>query len=360
MTTCPLPVDWLDLLEGRPSVADRAHLGDCPSCRAVVAALSTSGSVGAEPVATKTWTVAADTPVARLPKPPVFEHADVGQLWWTIEVPKASSRLAVLVISVEEQAGSTSWLDVVPLWLDDAAATSGDLLLAPTDTSTDVWWRALFRHQLVLSQAQLDAPIGMLTDSGAALLEQAVSGQLPLARTGSLIEGEYDRRLAVDAWIADASRLLAAEYAVWSELPDEEAQRGSNVRYVGAARHAVTGVLLVLNVSREPAPKEMALYELAAASEPSVRQWVRASGHDDRTGAHVDGWLRLSEHEQLVFEVKEVRGVPARVRISVYTRPLPTAISAEAELRAGTDVLLGGADLGISEFDVERLELVPA
>jgi hypothetical protein len=360
MTTCPLPVDWLDLLEGRPSAADRAHLGDCPSCRAVVAALSTRGSVGAEPVATKTWTVAADTPVARLPKPPFFEHADVGQLWWTIEVPKASSRMAVLVISVEEQAGSTLWLDVVPLWLDDSAATSGDLLLAPTDTSTDVWWRALFRHQMVLSQAQLDVPIGMLTDSGAALLEQAVSGQLPLARTGSLIESEYDPRLAADAWIADASRLLAAEYAIWSELPHDEAQGASDVSDAQSARRAVKGILLVLNVSREPAPKEMASYHLAAASEPSARHRVRASGQDALTGAFVDGWLRLSEREQLVFQVKEVRGIPERVRISVYTRPLPMAISAEAELKSGTDVLLGVADLGISEFDVERLEIVPA
>lgn len=39
MTGCPLPIDWLDLRDGRPRNASHKHLDICPSCRAVAALL---------------------------------------------------------------------------------------------------------------------------------------------------------------------------------------------------------------------------------------------------------------------------------------------------------------------------------
>src|SRR4051794_26294423 len=39
-STCPLPVDWLDYLEGPKPDEMTAHLRGCPSCRQVLASLS--------------------------------------------------------------------------------------------------------------------------------------------------------------------------------------------------------------------------------------------------------------------------------------------------------------------------------
>jgi hypothetical protein len=44
--------------------------------------------------------------------------------------------------------------------------------------------------------------------------------------------------------------------------------------------------------------------------------------------------------------------------MTLYTRRPPGPISAEAELKPGEAVVLG-RDLGISEFDVERVEIGP-
>src|SRR5215813_6357222 len=45
---CPLPIDWLDYLEGRESESDLgAHLADCGRCQALVAQLREQ-SVGVE------------------------------------------------------------------------------------------------------------------------------------------------------------------------------------------------------------------------------------------------------------------------------------------------------------------------
>lgn len=358
MTTCPLPADWLDLLEGRASLADRGHLDGCPSCRATVKAISEGAGLSGEPLTARLLTSLASPQARKLPEPPTLDRPDVGQLWWTAEVSEVGSRLAVLITDIED-ADSGVWLGAVPLWLDDVLGTSADLRFDADDTSTGMGWRAAFRHQFVVSRSLLEAPIGLLTESGATLLEEALSGHLLLSRRGAPIESEYDPRLSADDWIAVAVHALAADYA--SERGG--ASVASSTQTTGiATEHAGgpvgAGVLLVLMLSKEPAPKENVSYRLAAATTPSAFQWVRAKGDDPGSGAHVDGWLRLSDDDQLVFEVKEARGIPERVLMRLYTRPLSGPISAEAELKPGEAVVLT-RDLGISEFDVERLEIGP-
>jgi hypothetical protein len=345
MTNCPIPVDWLDLLEGRPSVAEHAHLNGCPSCAAVVAALSRDSSVS-EPLAVSRIVGREVTAARRLPQPPAFDTAEVGQLWWTVEVPDADARLAVLLIGTEEE-GSVDWFNAVPLRPNDGLGTSTDVLFLSDDTSTGLDWLALFRSEFVLSQAQLDSPIGELAESGARLLNDILAGYGPITRSGNLIESEDDPRLGVDEWISVAARILASEYASIGEGQEEaETER--------AARP-----LLVLTVSRQAAPKDQVPHQLAAATSSSALLWVRVTGADTRIGAHVDGWLRLNErgkHEELVFEIKEARGIPGRVPIVLYTKVRQEAIVTEAELTPGSYVILG-ADLGISEFDIERVEI---
>jgi hypothetical protein len=346
MTSCPLPVDWLDLLEGRPTVAENAHLAECPSCAAVVAGLS-ADSLTAERLAAKALTVGAEVTAVGLPLPPALQGPAIGQLWWTVEVPDVDACLPILLIGTEED-GPVEWFNAVPLTADDGLGTNGDVLLLPEDTSTRLAWRALFRHQFVLSSGQLDTPIGEVTESGARLLDDVLAGHVPITRGGNLIESEDDPGLMADEWIGVASRILASGYAWRIERREES-----------VATEPAQGILLVLNLSRQAAPKEEALHKLAAATPSSALQWVRATGENSRIGAHVDGWLRLNEradHEELVFEVKEARGIPGRVQIALYTKVMREAIVAEAELEPGNEVVLA-ADLGISEFDIERVEI---
>lgn len=356
MMTCPLPLDWLDLLEGRPSTAEHSHLDECPSCGAVVRALSDSDAFR-DSLADGLRALVLRAVRVSLPSPPVFDHVEVGQLWWTVEVPEASVRLPILILGVDESDADT-WLDVVPLWLDDWSGTNSDVLFAPQDSSSGVGWRAVFRYQFVVSAANLDVPIGVLTESGDAPLEEVLTGRVPAARTGNPIESEYDPRLAQDEWIAIAARALATDYASAADERAEPPVEEADVDVPSMQpEHPTIGVLLVLKVSRQPAPSEHSgEYQLAAATTSNALQQVRAAGEDPRTGARVDGWLRLTEADQLIFEVKEMVGVPERVRLSVYAATRGEPITTYAELKAGSFVVLG-SDLAISEFDIQKLEI---
>src|SRR6266851_3267031 len=42
---CPLPVDWLDFLENRPSPVSASHLDGCPSCKALLELLRSQPSL---------------------------------------------------------------------------------------------------------------------------------------------------------------------------------------------------------------------------------------------------------------------------------------------------------------------------
>ena len=218
MTTCPLPVDWLDLLEGRPSVAARAHLDGCASCRAVVAAL-TDGLPDPPMIPQR---VGGATTNVRAVFDDVADPVIVeGQQRW-LTVDGADVRLPVLVLGlVDEDSGSAdlddagaettaaagtsmpSLVDIVPLWTDRENATSADLLLDESDTTTGVAWRAVFRRQTTVPADLLTDLFGSLTMTGEAAVAHALAGRLPPERTGVELESEFDPRLTADEWMTD-------------------------------------------------------------------------------------------------------------------------------------------------------------
>src|SRR4051812_29191837 len=127
MMTCPLPVDWLDLLEGRPSLARRAHLTECASCRAVIDALTESEL--REPTITGDFSDAV---------PPVLDDAAGALARWQIrwlEPSGADIRVPVVVNEIEDGDDNDIWVDIVPLWSDRENATAADLLLESEDTT---------------------------------------------------------------------------------------------------------------------------------------------------------------------------------------------------------------------------------
>ena len=136
---CPLPIDWLDLLDGRPSAASRSHLNDCAACRTVVASLEAARGAGP---------LRVPMPDSRQPRPALASSDDsnitFGDLRW-LEPPDGEVWLPVLVLGIVEEADGA--IDVAPLSLDRDAATSVDLLLDAADTTTAVPWRVAFRRR---------------------------------------------------------------------------------------------------------------------------------------------------------------------------------------------------------------------
>src|SRR5260370_22137390 len=140
-TTCPLTVDWLDLLEGRPSVAARTHLDGCTSCQAVVTALTELPHRPSMQQNPRNRPAHTHVSLDDVNDPVIVE----GQLRW-LAVDDAEVRLPVLVLGLVDEdthadssepdtgaatAGSPEphLVDIVPMWTDLENATSSDLLL---------------------------------------------------------------------------------------------------------------------------------------------------------------------------------------------------------------------------------------
>src|SRR3954453_4741943 len=124
--SCPLPVDWLDYLEGSRSDLS-GHLAECPSCRAVIASLAdTSVPTGwANPFVGRTDAVWHEDKPAQ---PAVAEFwfstpaFEIDHVPGSFGVGKGSAmsyansdRVLLLVIGEPAEHYEMSWLDAVPV-----------------------------------------------------------------------------------------------------------------------------------------------------------------------------------------------------------------------------------------------------
>ena len=144
---CPLPIDWLDHLEGRAVDAPvdlEAHLADCRRCQALVAELR-AHSVGVVLTAYGGRTEA--------PKWPAEERADVavGDVWLTKPAEAIDERQLVMIVDERDEFDQT-WYSAVPLTTETDLATDSDLLLDSGDTSLGVPLAAQFRLQTPLAR----------------------------------------------------------------------------------------------------------------------------------------------------------------------------------------------------------------
>jgi mRNA-degrading endonuclease toxin of MazEF toxin-antitoxin module len=207
---CPLPIDWLEYVEGAKPAELIEHLEACVPCRLLVEDLRRQPRVllDRKHLASKEW------PHWRTTKPAVPQF---GEIWWTARVRSEEElpleRLLIVVISDVWKERGHSWCDVVPLTSDIENATSLDMLLSRDDNDLYVPWRALLRHQIVAETMDLDSRIGSLTDDCKAVVRQALNAQAPCERFGSQIESSLDLRLRGMKAVGNLARALAKKYA---------------------------------------------------------------------------------------------------------------------------------------------------
>jgi hypothetical protein len=350
MTTCPLPMDWLDLLEGRPSSAERAHLAECPSCRAVVSLLE--ATTAAEPrlnIAPGELSMTLqerETPLAP------------GQIRW-IAPAHADVRIPVLVLDVDTDEPSDDEPDaldatvhVVPLWTDRENATSSDLLLSAEDTTTGVPWRVAFRRQSLLPPRAIGSEIGELTSSGQDEVSTALDGFIAPDRSGPDIESEFDSRLTADEWLTDALDLARHDLRAPSGAsPSLSTSDPVDLTAVDAA-----GQVYLFDIKRFADTPHQS-FALAAASGTPTSHIVRAFLRTP-SGVEVDGAFRwmlpVDGSDRLVLHADVVHGLNRPVLLVLYARD-NRRFETWAHLASGAEVTL--ADAGVSHRDVERLEM---
>jgi hypothetical protein len=339
MTMCPLPIDWLDLLDGRPSAASRTHLDDCASCRTVVASLEASR--GADPLM-------ASVPDSWQPRPALASsdsNISFGDLRW-LELPEGEVRLPVLVLGIVEEANGA--LDVAPLSLDRDAATSVDLLLDVADTTTAAPWRVAFRQQSLVSRAFIKAQLGTLTSRGRRVVDEAIEGAAPAERTGPELESDHDPRLSADDWMR--SLLAAAANTLDVDESEGDSRAPSPVE-------ASPQPGKVLHFALKWASVNEPIQHLAAAT-PQVRARTLWATLSSSWGLHVAARL-LTDYstDRLLLEPVSVQGLDHPVTLIVRTSVVDDPFTLQVRLHEGEPVEVAGEEAGISEHDVEALEL---
>ena len=222
---CPLPIDWLEYLEGRHSDELASHLPECVPCQILVEELRRENRPQLRPL--------------NIPKADAWPHwrevkdghPSFGDIRWTVTVPTGSGktesmlRILMLLLSDVWEENGRSWCDVVPVSTDIENATSLDLVLARADTDVGIPWRILLRSQTVASVANVGARIGCLTQSGKVLLRQAIEGNAPGERFGTPIEGADDTRAQTPEPIDSGVRFLGQQYALMIETEEERQTR---------------------------------------------------------------------------------------------------------------------------------------
>jgi hypothetical protein len=338
---CPLPIDWLDLLDGRPSAASRAHLDDCAACRTVVASLEAAR--GIDPLS-------VPVPGSWQPRPALASSHDsnvtFGDLRW-LGSPDGEVWLPVLVLGIVEEADGA--VDVAPLSLDRDAATSVDLLLDAADTTTAAPWRVAFRRQSLVSPAFVKARLGTLTNGGRRVVNEALDGAASAERTGPELESDHDPRLLADDWMGP---LLTAAAEALDMGESEDGSPASSL--ADASPHQGKALQFALRWESQSEP----IHQLAAATPQwSARTlWITL---DASWGLHVEARL-LTDYatDCLLLEPVSVHGLDRPVTLIVRTSVGDHPLMLQVRLHEGEPVVVAAEDVGITEYDVEAMELL--
>lgn len=341
---CPLPIDWLEYVEGAKGAELIAHLKVCVPCRLLVEDLQRESRVPLDPkhLASQEW------PHWKTSKP---ARPQFGEIWWTVAVRGKEElpfeRLLIVVISDVWKERGHAWCDVVPLTSDIENATSLDMVLSRHDNDVHVSWRALLRYQIVAETVDLEVRIGSLTDDCKAVVRQALNAQAPCERFGSQIESSLDLRLRAVESVGNLAKGLAQKYA--QTLEEDESPRK---------------IKSFLSFEMLPSWKSLSAQRelsLAAASRgrDEVAHW---SVHIPNRG-FIEGRIdhRYPHKDELFFVVDKVLeeniGLKATAWILAWFTGSTSPTSSEPfEPSTEKEVLLG-RDLGVFPNEIKRLEL---
>lgn len=306
MRGCPLPVDWLDYLDGdRPDL--EVHLDECLTCQALVASLRSQpvnsiASTWAQAYLGKTaavWT--EERPATPAPAEFWFSSSNftlslsanaVDAGTWPSFAYEGVDRLLLLVVGDPHADHEVQWLDVVPVLSDVERATETDVLFAADENSLGAPWRALFAHQCKVAREQLDTRVGSLWEAGQMVLAAAFSGELDERRWGPPLQHPSDPRAFLDSELEEGLMRLRTPWLLMTELTDEPGERPLGPYLVkdyptNAENEVSQRSIFSLKPVFEP-PRELAL--AAASSSPDIRElWELDSAQVKLVGKlHVD------------------------------------------------------------------------
>jgi hypothetical protein len=341
---CPLPIDWLEFVEGRDDYQFALHLAACRPCQILVAELRSQSRERLRPSrlpSANEWPRWSET---LLPK----TEAHFGEIRWTASVLASSNRpiprVPVLVLSDAWQEHDAYWCDVVPLSTDFEDATSLDLILRQNESDLKLRWSVLLRHQTVAATRDLDSRIGSLTQAGLEIVRQALNGEAPPSRFGTALEGYHDSRARLPEHIATVIRLLGQFYA--HNLENE-------------ATTPANGVVLIemKRLGREDVGKRS--LQLAADSilRESDDSWIAESSETGRLKGRIE--YRAFDDE-LVFVIDEVQDMVASREtawILLWSTRLLEPVKSATFIPASDKHVLLGKDLGVLPKEITRLEL---
>lgn len=352
--SCPLPIDWLDFLEGDRSAASPGHLDQCPSCREVVSILKarldqvprvTGWTEGIDLHATKPW------PEKRLPE------ARQGEIWLSATSflegsfgYRDQNRLPLLVLNHRDRPDGR-WLEVVPVWTDVENASSNDLLLNSDETTLGAQFRAIFRWQGMVAERQLDNAIGKLTTAGEKKLETVLGGRFSNADFGVRRIEEAETETA--EWIPRTAGLIESFYL-------HSREKHSPREQVTAEKLSPHGEFLSELIGFHLRDVELTNEDL---SLPFAAQTTFATREREATFETAErklvGYLRheLFRDDQLVLRVTETYGFARPIRVRLKTGSQETLLSAEFVPESGLEfILTEGSNLFLD--DIVRVELV--
>jgi hypothetical protein len=358
---CPLPIDWLDHLEGRAVNAPvdlAGHLADCRRCQALVAELrAQSVGVVLSPYGGR----------AEAPKWPAEERADVavGDVWLTNSAEVMDERQLVMIVDERDEFDQT-WYSAVPLTTETDLATDSDLLLDSGDTSLGVPFAAQFRLQTPLAREQLEVYVGEATDD--ALLARALAGELddhrfgaPIARGGDtrLRRIEPTRRAMSELAVIYGEALTRAEEAAEEAVRGDEDSRVAEV--IPIAPGAPRAVVIALKHVQPWTPR--GALALAAEKAGLRNRWINYfAAEDERMTLRVQLVLEnpmRSGEERLLLLIDEfssqwaeniVIAVPKPTGERLQSRPFDPTREREVVVQEGS--------VGVLPAKVEHLEVI--
>lgn len=376
---CPLPIDWLDLLEGRPSIAAYPHLAECRSCAQTVEAIQNvpqGRDLGQPPAANADATHHAalgqtnDAEAAGTPS--------TGDVYWLDDIDHA---LPVLVLGVQDFDGIPA-ADIAPAWLDVEAAAAGDLLLKSEDTTSGRPWRVVLRLQTVVPLTALAGRLARSTPVGLNAVQDALAGSVSTTRTGSPLESPNDPRLAANAWMSVVlERALSSFYIDDDDIeepeddvpgepappvlrgaiaspptersPETPGSKPPSIGQVVQFLDGVTEVRKVLLTVDERRAKED--YVLAASTQHGPSIYV-AHAVDSDLG--IDGRLWLDvKSDRMLWEPSGLPSHFTHMLLVLWVNHREEPLTADLDLHHTVAPLVLAEDQGISERDIMSMEM---
>lgn len=297
---CPLPVDWLDYIEGQTTAELDQHLRECASCTLAVAALTAQDPE-----------LSDDSWVATLPVlEPVRRERGVepsfGEFYFASGSPQTHAGVpqealdavvAVVIGDVFNEAG-IDWVPVVFARTDVEEAVATDYVLDHDQNTLGAPWRLIFGQQDPIPLSQLSERIGATSGSGTDALQRALAGDGNALLWGS----EFGAAAGADQldrhWLA-AVKSLRAHWArhltsgAWEDTGLELTPSGSG----DVEPSAKVSWLFLAHTREEPTA-------LAAEGALDVvdKQWVLSSA----AGVQAAFFAHASLSEGLSLRVREL------------------------------------------------------